>query len=78
MQSRVMCNSLCGVKVNIMEGRPLVAIGRKVTDRIHYSKTRPPCPRSGVLKIYIQRSKSEFSSVSKVRTGTIGYHKTCF
>ncbi len=30
MQSRVMC----GVKVNIMEGRPLVAIGRKVTDCI--------------------------------------------
>ncbi len=36
MQFRVMCNSLCGVKVNIMEGRPLVAIGRKVTDRIRY------------------------------------------
>ncbi len=32
----VMCNSLCGVKVNIMEVRPLVEIGRKVTDRIRY------------------------------------------
>ncbi len=37
MQCRVMCNSLCGVKVNIMEGRPLVAIGQKVTDWIRYT-----------------------------------------
>ncbi len=35
MQSRVICNSMCGVKINIMGERPLVAIGRKVTDRIH-------------------------------------------
>ncbi len=32
----------------------------------------------GVLKVCIQGSKSEFSSVSKVRTGIIGYYKTCF
>ncbi len=31
MQSSV----LCGVRVNMMERRPLVAIGRKATDRIH-------------------------------------------
>ncbi len=30
MQSSV----LCGVRVNMMERRPLVAIGRKATDRI--------------------------------------------
>ncbi len=29
MQSKVTCNSLCGVRDNMMEGRPLVAIGRK-------------------------------------------------
>ncbi len=29
MQSRVMYNSLCGVRDNVMEGRPLVAIGQK-------------------------------------------------
>ncbi len=34
MQSRVTCNSLCNVKVNIMGGRPLVAGGLKATDRI--------------------------------------------
>ncbi len=33
---------------------------------------------AGVLKVYIRRSKFEFSSGSKVRTGTIGYYKTCF
>ncbi len=33
--------------------------------------------RSGVLKVYIQRSKSEFSSVAKVRTGKTGYYKMC-
>ncbi len=33
MQSRVTCNSLCNVKVNIMEGQ-LVAIGRKSMNRI--------------------------------------------
>ncbi len=36
MQSRLICNSLCGVKVSIMEWLPLVAIGQKVTDRILY------------------------------------------
>ncbi len=34
LQSRVICNSLCGVNVNVMEEWPLVAIGRKATDRI--------------------------------------------
>ncbi len=34
MQSRVMCNSLCSVRVNIMNGRPLVAIRQKTMDRI--------------------------------------------
>ncbi len=36
MQSRVMCNSLCGVKVNIMESDGMVAIGRNVMDQIRY------------------------------------------
>ncbi len=39
MQSRVTCNSLCVVSVNMMEGRPLVAIRRKsmnlIRDNIH-------------------------------------------
>ncbi len=30
----VMCNSLCGVRVNIMGERSLVAFGRKAMDRI--------------------------------------------
>ncbi len=34
MQSRVMCNSLCSVRVNIMDGQTLVAIGQKTMDRI--------------------------------------------
>ncbi len=34
MQSSV----LCGVRVNMMERRPLVAIGRKATDRIRDSR----------------------------------------
>lgn len=34
-----MCNSLCSVRVNIVEERPLVAIGRKGTDRIHDKNT---------------------------------------
>ncbi len=34
MQSSVICNSLCGVRVNIMEGRPLMVSGRKTTNRI--------------------------------------------
>ncbi len=37
MQSSVMCNSLCGVKVNVMEERSLVASGWKSMDRIHDS-----------------------------------------
>ncbi len=40
MQSSV----LCGVRVNMMERRPLVAIERKATDRIH---DRAPPTRSG-------------------------------
>ncbi len=34
MQSRVICNSLCGVRVNIMEEQPLMVSGRKITNRI--------------------------------------------
>ncbi len=34
MQSRVMCNSLCSVRVNIMDGQTLVAIGQTTVDRI--------------------------------------------
>ncbi len=37
MQFRVTCNSLCGVRVNMMEGQPLVAIGRKSMNRIRES-----------------------------------------
>ncbi len=35
MQSSVTCNSLCGERVNMMEERPLMASGRKTTNRIH-------------------------------------------
>ncbi len=35
MQSRVMCNSLCGVKVNVTEERSLVASGWKSMNQIH-------------------------------------------
>ncbi len=35
MQSRVMCNSLCGVKVNVMEERSLVASEWKSMNQIH-------------------------------------------
>ncbi len=45
---------------------------------ILFFKIAALCLIPGVLKVYIQWSKSEFSSVSKVRTGTIGYYKTCF
>ncbi len=39
MQSSV----LCGVRVNMMERRPLVAIGWKATDRIHDSNNALEC-----------------------------------
>ncbi len=48
---------------------PPVVVGELLTCQVS---------RPGVLKVCIQGSKSEFSSVSKVRTGTIGYYKTCF
>ncbi len=48
MQSRVMCNNLCGVKVNIMEGRPLVAIGRNVMDQIRYRASR--CSKQYIIQ----------------------------
>lgn len=35
MQSSMMCNNLCGVRVNMMERRTLVAIGWKVINQIH-------------------------------------------
>ncbi len=33
------CNSLCSVRVNMMEGKPLVTIGQKASDRICDIKT---------------------------------------
>ncbi len=44
MQSSVMC----GVRVNMMEMRPLVAVGRKATNQIHDKyiiENADPCVR---------------------------------
>ncbi len=37
MQSSVMFNSLCGVRVHMMERQPLVVVGRKPMIQIHDS-----------------------------------------
>ncbi len=34
IQSSVTCNSLCGARVNMKEGRPLMTSGRKTMNRI--------------------------------------------
>ncbi len=55
MQSSV----LCGVRVNMMERQPLVAIGRKATDRIHdtYSIQKIYCHNHVYLLSYFMCRK---------------------
>ncbi len=54
MQSRVMCNSLCSVRVNIMDGLTLVAIGQKTVVRIrnivHNFNLRSNDPITGTVR----------------------------
>ncbi len=38
MQSRVMCNSLCGVQVNIMEERPMNFACGDDSTKYHFTK----------------------------------------
>ncbi len=65
MQSSV----LCGVRVHMMERRPLVAIGRKDTDRIRPQAPRPQEADSSPSPLPPQGAASRRSPDSTVQEG---------
>ncbi len=59
MQSRVICNSLCGVRVTLMEERPLMVSGRKITNRIRDTNTAHGFNQSTTVDISILYDASQ-------------------
>ncbi len=75
MQSSV----LCGVRVNMMERRPLVAIGRKATDRIRDSMfLSSGLSRGSPSQSSLQTPKTEKTCLNRTMSGDRCLHVTRF